>query len=209
MELASEHINSALQAMLDSDPANKRFVTRLNDVRIKIHCTQPEFSLVIEFTEGHMSLLKPTDNEPEVEAAADLQLTGTAINLIKLATTPIENASGLRNSSISINGDVGLLLELSQVAKMIDIDWELLLAERIGETPAVVISRTIRAGIKEARKLRSELFERFTERMQSEKSPLPNKSELGELKSDLRDLNYRLDRLEATRKMANTNNHQT
>ena len=180
-ELASEQINSALQKMLDTDPANKVFIAKLEGVKIKIESTQPAYTFLMSFLDGAICFQQAED-EKNTEAKnadeTDLQLKGTAINLIKLVMTPIENASALRNSNVSVSGDIGLLLELSQVAKMIDIDWELLLADRIGEAPAVVISRAISSGLREAKKLHSDLFEKLTEKMQSEDSLFPIKTNL-------------------------------
>ena len=190
----SETINRAIKKALASDPANKDFIATLHGLRIKIDCTQPNTVFFVQFKDGNVEIHKPV---PEEDENADLHLQGTAINLLRLAASPIDNAAGLRGSNININGDVGLLLELSQAIKMIDIDWELLLAEQIGETPAVLMSRTLSAGWHEARKIQSDLAGKLTQKMQSENSPLPNKNSLAGLKARLRDLNYRLDRLEA------------
>lgn len=205
-ELASEKISAAIDKMLESDPANKSYVAKLDGLRIIIDCTHPAAVFLVKFQDSHVIVSKYDHEEQDSgidrkidNETADLQLSGTAISLFRLATTPIDNASAIRGSNVSVSGDVGLLLELSQVTKMIDIDWELLLANKIGENPAVFISRAINIGLSEARKLNADFSEKLTEKMQTENSPLPNKNELGNLRNLLRDLNYRLDRLEAKR----------
>ena len=196
-ELASEQVNFALEKMLASDPANKNFIAPLAGIRIKVDCLQPVFNLAIEIQDEQITLVKVEQSEEDASENYDLQLSGTAINLLKLLTSPIDSARGLRNSGVSLNGDAGLLLELSQAAKMIEIDWQLLLSEHMGETAAVLFSRALSSGLQEVRKFQAFLSEKALEKIQSENSPLPNKTELGALKTQLRDLNYRLDRLEA------------
>lgn len=194
----SNRINSALCIALESDPANKRFLEKLNGARIRVSCTSPTLHLLVKVEHSEIALNKISFSDLSVESEpANLTISGTAINLTKLLTTPMDNAASLSDVNVSVIGDVGLLLQLSQVAKTIEIDWELLLAERIGETPTVLFSRAIRIGFSEAKKLQLSLSENFREKMQSEESPIPNKGNLDKAKNELRDLGYRLDRLEA------------
>lgn len=217
----SRKINAALQGLIDSDPANRDFIEKLGNARIAVNCTIPATTIQLSFENGEIRIEQPGVQRPKpgdgpstvaineaTETAIegpDLQLSGSAISLIQLLTTPMDNAASLRGSNVSVSGDVGLLLELSQVAKMIEIDWQLLLSDKIGETPAVVLSRVFNAGLSEAKKLRNELSVRLEQKMASENSPLPNQADLKDIKDRLRDLNYRLDRLDAIRSAKSDN----
>lgn len=197
LEQASNQINQAIAALLASDPANHQQVAKLSGSQILIQCTEPSFDCLLLFGDESIELTALGEDNDNREP--DLELSGTALRLMRLATAPIDQASALRESSISVKGDIGLLLQLSQIAKMIEIDWEWLLAEKIGEAPAVVLSRLIQSGFQHAQRAKADLSQALTEKFQSEHSPLPTQGELETLKRQLRDLNYRLDRLEATR----------
>ena len=200
----SEKINLAIEDMLASDPANQSYLQNLEGLTLRVNCTLPPIVFLIEYQDGALNLHRVASAYPSEEPnqktvqESDLQISGTAFNLLRLATLPLDNASALRSANLSVDGDIGLLLELSRVAKMIDIDWEALLAEKMGETPAVILSRTFGSGLRAARKVRDNLSFKLAEKMKTDNSPLPNKAELNGLKKQLRELNYRLDRLEAT-----------
>ena len=105
----------------------------------------------------------------------------------------------MRELGIEVSGDVGLLLEISQLANRIEIDWEYLLSEKLGETPAILISRAARTAQSQATKTGSDIH-RFIGKQLAEQSNLPTKTEFEKARSQIRDLGYRLDRLELAMK---------
>lgn len=193
MSSLEKNLNRAIAKLLESDPANSAYLSNLDGSHIKIHSQLPEIKMLVCIESGELQIRQ---FEESIDIA--LSVSGTALNLIRLLTTPLENASNLSQSGVEVSGDVGLLLELSRLSEKIEIDWEALLAEQISETPAVILSRTINTGLSEAKKLQADLSEKLKQEFKKQSS-LPDKTELEELKTRLRELNYRLDRLEAIR----------
>ena len=188
-------LNGAIAELLASDPANQAFIEKCNAVAIKIACSAPQIALLVRFEQGSIRLAEAT-----AEDGCDLQLSGSALNLIKLLITPMDSAAGLRDSGIEICGDIGLLLELSELLEMLDIDWQLLLADKIGETPAVLVSQLFTGGLREAQKIYGDLAEKTHTKLRASiasGNTLPSKAELQTLKQRLRKLHYQLDRLAA------------
>jgi len=193
-------VNSAIKVLMDSDPANSKFIDQLSGARIRISVSAPKCVFLLHIDNGNISFADHSSSDEP----SGLEISGTAMSLMQLLTTPLDDASALSNASVSVQGDVGLLLKLSQVAKMIEIDWEGLLSERIGDAPAVIFSRILSAGLREAHKIHSDFSEKVAQNAQSDSSPLPNRKDLKAAKDQLKEMNYRLDRLEAKRSLNQT-----
>ena len=192
MLAAYKMVSDAVNEALASDSANKGYLESLVEVQIEVHAETPDAQLVIQIENGVVEFQKTAESEK-----TDISISGKAINIAKLLLKPDENISELRRSGIHIEGDVTLLLELARIGKKLDIDWEALLSERIGETPAVIISR----GLNQAKTISRDLLEQQKTALegflQNENSFVPTRSEFEIMTSRLRDLHYRLDRLEA------------
>ncbi len=184
--------NRALQRLLETDPANQALLEKLEGTVVEVVSLSPEVRCFLGIRQGKLRFRQHVAEAENV----DLSLTGRAANLLKLLATPPESASRLRGMDIEIVGDVGLLLEISQIAKQIEIDWEALLAEKIGDAPAVVLSRIVGASLRGVRSIQEEVSGRLKHAAASESSALPNRDELERAKHLLRELHYRLDRVE-------------
>ncbi|MEQ8954224.1 MAG: SCP2 sterol-binding domain-containing protein [Pseudomonadales bacterium] len=189
-----QRINSAIAALLASDSANIRYLESLNNTAIAAEVFNPGLKLLIVFSENQIQL-KPwgTEDQPQ------LRIKGSALNLVKLLNTTVDSASKLRELGIEVSGDVGLLLEISQLANRIEIDWEYLLSEKLGETSAVLISRATRAAQSQAVRTGNDISKLIRKQL-IEQSNLPIKPELEQARRQIRELGYRLDRLELAMK---------
>lgn len=200
-------ISSAVNKAIESDPANRDYLRSLGNIRILLQSETPEFLIYLNMQDGLIKLegFPKEDETPLEQAPSDLRIKATALSLVKLLISPAENAAALRDANVHVEGDVALLLELSQVIKKIDIDWEALLAERLGDSAAVLISRAT----KHAKTTTSSVFETQKESieqwLQQPDAPVPNRVEYQQLKDKLRELNYRLDRLDAKLEQFSTN----
>lgn len=189
-----QRINSAIAMLLASDPANARYLDSLNNTVIAVEGTNPSLGIVVVFSQDHILLQSlRTEDQPQ------LRIRGNTLDLLKLLSTPVESSRKLRELGIEVSGDVGLLLEISQLANRIEIDWEYLLSEKLGETPAILISRAARTAQSQAAKTGSDIH-RFIGKQLAEQSNLPTRSELEQARSQIRELGYRLDRLELAMK---------
>ena len=189
-----QRINDAITELLASDPANASYLETLNDTSIAIDVSNPELTLFFRFTQNQFQLQTlQEDDQPQ------LRIKGKALNLAKLLKTPIDSAAKLRELGIEVSGDVGLLLEISQLASRIEIDWEYLLSEKLGETPAVLISRTAKTAQTQASRARADV-QRLIRTQLSKHSNLPTNAEMEIARREIRELGYRLDRLELAAK---------
>lgn len=192
-------LSSAVNEAISSDPANRDHFRSLGNICLLVQSQAPDLSAYVQIDDGIVSLHRrlADDNDLDDTPKHDLRISATALSLAKLVLNPADNAAALRDANVHVEGDVALLLELSQVIKKIDVDWEALLAEKIGDSAAVLFSR----GVKKAKDTTSSTFETqkksIEEWLRKPGAPVPTRTEYEELKTKLRDLNYRLDRLDA------------
>ena len=199
-------LTRALREALASDPANKNYLAALGSVFVQVDIVSPSFQLHIHIDDGEVTLHKaiPTNSDVNLDAATpdstapqpDINVHGKSTDLVKLLLSPAQDAAALRGANIRIDGDVALLLDLTQTLDKIEIDWVALLADTLGETPAVVLSNIAAQG-KETLSTAKEKGEDWLESLLSKPDALViSKEQNDALKSQLRELNYRLDRLD-------------
>jgi len=189
-----QRINAAISELLASDPANVSYLETLNDTSIVIDVSNPALTLYFRFTQNQIQL-----QTLQEEDQPQFRIKGKALNLAKLLSSPIDSAAKLRELGIEVTGDVGLLLEISQLANRIEIDWEYLLSEKIGETPAVLLSRATKTAQTQAIRARND-FQHLIRAQLNKHSDLPTNAELEITRREIRELGYRLDRLELAAK---------
>ena len=71
--------------------------------------------------------------------ATDVTLSATIGALVKISRDGLDDAE-LESGELEINGDPIVGQRFARILSQLDIDWEGLLAQRLGETPAVLIS---------------------------------------------------------------------
>lgn len=69
------------------------------------------------------------------DAPPDVSIQGSALALMRLAQAEDSGKAMLENG-IKIEGDLGLGTEFSKILREIDVDWEELLAQTVGDTVA-------------------------------------------------------------------------
>lgn len=187
--LLSAKINEALA----SDPANQRYLESLGEICIKVESELPPINMSVSISGGQVSLSQSSFEEQR----NDILIRGKTLDLAKLLFTPVDNPASLRKANIRVEGDVALLLELSQIVNKIEINWEALFADKIGETPAVIASR----GIAHAKKASKQFLDAKTTVLETwltgSDSPVATRAEYDQMKSRLRELQYKVDRVGA------------
>lgn len=200
-----EPISTAINAALESDAANRRYLAELGSVSLIVESTLPTAEVLATISEGIVTLSPTT----ELESDPSITIRGKSLNLLKLASGALDNPAALRKADIHVEGDVALLLEIAQVMSKIEIDWEGLLAERIGDTPAVLLGR-IAAQVKStAQSFVASQSEALHSKLQEPNTFLPSRGEFTEFKTRLRELQYRVDRFEATLKSTDASSHES
>lgn len=188
-------LSSAINEAIASDAANRRYLSSLGNICLHIVSESPQISLCANIEDGEVRLSSLNTGFGD-DSPGDIVIQGTALNLAKLILSPVNNAAALRSANVRVEGDVALLLELTQISEKIEIDWEALLAEKLGDTPAVIFSRGFSATKETSAALLEAQQKRLESWLKQPNSPLPTREEYDQMKSSLRQLQYRLDRLD-------------
>lgn len=96
---------------------------------IHLRITNPGFDLYFLPTTDTVKI------SPHYDAPADVSIQGSALALMRLAQSEDSGKAMLENG-IKIEGDLGLGTEFSKILREIDVDWEELLAQAVGDTVA-------------------------------------------------------------------------
>lgn len=126
-------IELASNRALDHDPATQERLRKLQGKTMTLHIRPIEQSLsVTPYPEG----LEFSRNTAE---DVDVKLSATIGAMVKISRDGIDNAE-LKSGELEITGDPIVGQRFAQVLADLDVDWEALLAEHIGDSPARVVS---------------------------------------------------------------------
>lgn len=129
-------IEAALHHALVTDPATLRRLGRLEGRQVLLRLALPPVQLVLQPHSEGISVRGQLDGN--ADAVVDATLSGLA----RLATRQSE----LAGEGVSLSGDTALVSELRDIVRDLDIDWESLLADAIGDLPAHPLAELLRSG---------------------------------------------------------------
>ena len=176
-----------LNRALDYDPSAKSQLKDLHGQVLIIDSTSPPFSLAIEISNASLIL----HNDWSEESAVNVK--GTLISMIGVALDG--NSASLSGSEITVSGNLDTLNKINSIMGNLDVDWEAALAEIIGDVPAHILGKTIRA----TRHAKSEFFNRASSGLvdvaQEEFKLMPSLNEFEMAGLQIRELSSDVDRL--------------
>lgn len=182
-----KRLETAVNALLQSDP---QLIAQLHKLDGKV--LQFDF---IDFThrvtikiENERILLLPSREVTYI----DLTLRATPATLIQ---TVLQNE--LTMNGITLNGDASLAQELHKIAQSLDFDWQGMLAQRIGETPAYHLSMAARKLHHFARRTIENFKLDLTDYGQHETQALPHPVEIELFKQQVIECRDAVERLAA------------
>ncbi len=117
-------IEKALNAALRYDPATALKLKKQAGRCISLSLTDPTFDITLYFTDSAI------EASPIANTDADCHLSGKAGGLIKLLNGPKKSLAG---SDLRLSGHTGFLMELLDIAKTVDVDWEGFIADMIAK----------------------------------------------------------------------------
>jgi len=132
----------------------------------------------------------------KIEEQADVTLTATVSALIKIGRDGIDDAE-LKPGELEINGDPIIGQRFARVLAELDVDWEGLLAEHIGEAPAVLISSGLHKAKQFAEESQSSIKTRFSQWLKEDLQLLADQSEVEPFLDNVDTLRADVDRLTA------------
>lgn len=192
---AEKMINVALRY----DPATRIGLTQLEGKIIALQITTPGITIFMMPMDDELRLMSSWDGD------VDTRITGSLLALAQLSQTEIHN---LKDSGVTVMGDLSLLADLQRLVKNLDIDWEEMLSQFTGDIIGHQTAQLIRAKLSWA-KDRAKSGQRLTsEFLTEELKTLPGKAELNDFYQQVDDLRLAVDRAVArVETIINRKNH--
>lgn len=185
----SPTIEKSLNMALSVDPAAAQKLKPLDQCVLEIHFRSLKRSIFMQADAGSIKLVG-------AEQGAHVTLSGTTMAFIKLAGKRDVNAL-FRSRELSMSGDAVRAQQIQSFARSIDLDWEALLAEVIGDVPAHFLSNSVRQGITWSRHFGQSFARDLEEFVKYEVRMLPGKAIAASQFEAIDQLRLATDRLEA------------
>jgi ubiquinone biosynthesis protein UbiJ len=184
-------VENAINAALQQDPISLTKLRSLAGQQLLVEVENLHFLLLIQITEDGLILGCPTD-------LADCQLgtRDTHISGHSQAYRKLLEGNGFFDGDLRIQGNVQTLMTLHRVSQHLDIDWQGLLADKIGDLPASIVATLLSQQWHWGRQHLSQWQTRLTHYLQNESDLLPSRAQFNQWVDDLEQLENRLDRLE-------------
>jgi len=181
---AEKMLNTALRY----DPATRIGLAQLEGKILAVQITAPALHFFIMPMDDELRLMGNWDGD------VDTRITGSLLALVQLVQTEIHN---LKDSGVTVMGDLSLLAELQRLLKNLDIDWEEMLSQFTGDIIGHQAAQLIRAKFGWAKE-RAKNAQRLTsEFLTEELKTLPGKPELEDFYRQVDDLRLAVDRAAA------------
>ena len=182
-------IAAAINTALETDPATLAKLEKLQGQVFAIQCTLPPLSLSFGLNARGVKIM-PTD------AAANVTLRGTALALVRLLAEAAQETGAMSQSNVEISGDATALLQLSRAFADLEIDWEELLSRLVGDVAARGITQTAQLTRDWETRNRPRHLDAIKDFAHQHLGLVPTER-IRALTERSRELQYRLDRLEA------------
>jgi ubiquinone biosynthesis protein UbiJ len=125
-----------LNAALRYDPATRIGLAQLEGKILAVQITAPALQFFIMPMDDELRLMGNWDGD------VDTRITGSLLALAQLSQTEIHN---LKDSGVTVMGDLSLLADLQRLMKNLDIDWEEILSQFTGDIVGHQAADIIRA----------------------------------------------------------------
>lgn len=188
-----------LNAALRYDPATRIGLAQLEGKILAVQITAPALDFFVMPMDDELRLMGNWDGD------VDTRITGSLFALAQLSQTEIHN---LKDSGVTVMGDLTLLADLQRLVKNLDIDWEEMLSQFTGDIVGHQAAQAMRAKFGWA-KNRVQNAQRLTgEFLTEELKTLPGKPELEDFYRQVDDLRLAVDRAAArVETIINRKNH--
>lgn len=175
---------------LEHDPSTQARLVKLQGKTMTLHIKSLEQSLSITpYPEG----LEFSHDVPE---QVDVTLSATLSALIKISRDGMEDAE-LEAGELEIQGDPIIGQRFAQIIADLNIDWESLLAEQIGEAPAKLISVSATQAREFAKESQSQIKSMLSRLLTDDLDLVAEKSDVEPFLDDVDELRADVDRLAA------------
>lgn len=182
-------LEQAINRSLLLDPCSQEKLANYTGRIIKLRCTKPEITLYFRI-DSTIRVLQYFEGE------ADAGIQGSQADWLALLTAE-DLASALINGKLVIHGDTQLFMSLKNIAEDIELDWEGQLAKFVGDIPAHLTGKAVNAISNFSQQAKQTAKRTLEDFLHEEARILPAKIESENFYQRLRDLEMKLDRIEA------------
>jgi len=186
-------VAAAINQALKTDPATLAKLGKLDGQVYAVQSTLPPLDLCFRLNKDGIEIL--TSAEP-----AQVKLKGSALALVRLLAETAQESGAMNQSNVEITGDATALLQLSRAFADLEIDWEELLSRIIGDGAARALTQTIQQTRDWENRNRPRHVGAVKKFTQNQLGLVPTE-QVRALSERSRELQYRLDRLEARIKL--------
>jgi ubiquinone biosynthesis protein UbiJ len=193
--LIAAGVESALAASLKGSSAARADIARLQGKVIRMELTGLPLTLHFLPEDGRVTVAS------DYHGDADITVRAPAASLMAAA---LKRDSEAVPRGMQVSGDAETAQVFSRLLKHADLDWEDLLAQRIGDLPARQIGNAVRGLMGWARDTGSRLSQDFADYLHYESRDLPPRhevqgflSDVDRLRDDAERLNARFKRVES------------
>ncbi len=180
-------VDVAVKSALRRDPATLRRLARLDGRVIALRFSIPKLQLfVFPVTDG----LEFSSRPP---AHVDCSVEGSAADFLEVLLDEHKTF----DSDICLRGDTQLAIDLKNCLQRLDIDWEGLLADRVGDLAGHQLAEWFRTGRNYLRQSRETLLDDIDDYLHEEIRLLPPAAELEQFYDQVDLLRLSVDRLQA------------
>ena len=183
---------------LEHDPNTKQRLLKLQGKTMTLQIRPIEQSLSVT---PHPEGLEFNRETPET---VDVTLSATINAMIKISRDGIDNAE-LKSGELEITGDPIIGQRFAQVLADLDINWEALLAEQIGDSPARVVSFAAGQAKELAQESRSRFKEFINQMLTDDLGVVASKDDVDPFLDDVDTIRADVERLMARIKRLNNN----
>ena len=181
-------IEKIINAALAYDPATRIALSSLTPKVLAIHITSPMITLYIIPQDDCLRIAEHYEGE------ITTHLSGNVSALLLLATS---NNINLKDSGVQVMGNTHFLGELQHILHKLDLDWEELLTQLLGDILGHQSAELIRSKLNWTKDRSTNAMRLASEFLTQELNVLPSKNEVTFLNRQIDDIRLDVDRLEA------------
>lgn len=187
---AAEH---AINLALVQDAPSQQKLSQLAGQQILVEVVDFKLLILIQILEQGLALALPSDVEDaKLDKKLDTHVKGPSSAYRKLL-----EGDGFFDGDLRIQGNAQTLMTLHKVSAHFELDWEGILADKIGDLATSFIAPLFRSKWQWSKATGQSFKLNFVEYLQEESDLLPSKIEFTNFVEDLELMETALDRLEA------------
>ncbi|MCZ2721262.1 hypothetical protein O1D97_06285 [Marinomonas sp. 15G1-11] len=189
VSLIEKAVNSALEQDL---PSQKR-LSKLAGQNVLLEIEDFSLLILIQILEDGIAFsMPPSLEEINLDNRKDTHVSGDSSAYRKLL-----DGNGFFDGNLLIQGNAQTLMTLHKVSENFELDWEGVLADKIGDLPASIVADLLRKQWVWTRTTSHHLKTALIDYLQNDSELLPSKIEFNNFVEDLEHFDLQLERLNA------------